>query len=108
MTFDGLDSIYKKIRAWDCEDINVLIAYFEIAREEVYCEENGFELQQYAEQKWDETGDQLPIAEEYEERVMKIASRYPVWTCDKKGFCLVGESADTVEHIDTIEEWFCQ
>lgn len=34
-----------------------------------------------------------------------IDTSYPVWAMDVKGYCLVGASADTIEHIDKIREW---
>ena len=99
----SIDTIYDKIKNWDCEDIEDLREMLRLVIDEVVADENPFEAQAYAEQKWDEISDNLPIAEEYEERVMKHPS-YPIWTCDKKGYCLTGVVADSVEHITEIEQ----
>lgn len=31
---------------------------------------------------------------------------YPIWTCDSKGFCLVGQEANEIEHADSIREYY--
>lgn len=31
---------------------------------------------------------------------------YPIWAMDKKGRCLVGEAADSIEDIEDIKEWY--
>lgn len=106
MSYEGIESIYNKIESWDCEDVRDLLGLMRSVNDEVIDEkDNEYAQQVFAECKWDYISNSLPIAEEYEERVMKIASTYPVWTCDKKGFCLVGECADSIKHIDTVEGW---
>lgn len=31
---------------------------------------------------------------------------YPIWACDKRGNCLVGEAADSIEPLEDIVEWY--
>ncbi len=33
---------------------------------------------------------------------------YPIWAMDIYGFCLVGEDAAAIEHIDAIRAWYKQ
>ena len=99
----SIDAIYDKIKNWNCEDVRDLQEMLRSVSDEVIVADDPFEAQAYAEQKWDEIGDNLPIADEYEERVMKHSS-YPIWTCDKDGYCLTGVVADTIEHITEIEQ----
>ena len=35
-----------------------------------------------------------------------ITLDYPIWTCDKSGFCLVGDTASEVKHVDVIREYY--
>lgn len=116
MSYEGIELIFAKIESWDCEDVRDLLNLLRSVKDEIINDtinsvlfdvgiDNEYAQQVFAECKWDYISNSLPIAEEYEERVMKIASGYPVWTCDKKGFCLVGECADSIQHIDTVEGW---
>lgn len=98
------DDVYKWIECiknWDCEDVYDLR---DMIRDypRIPDVENVYELQRYAEDQWEQISSDLPIATEYEERAMKHSS-YPIWTCDKKGKCLVGETADSVLDIEYIE-----
>lgn len=36
------------------------------------------------------------------ESVLPGLEEYPIWAMDKKGYCLVGIAADSIEHIDSI------
>lgn len=33
-----------------------------------------------------------------------VDTSYPIWAMDKRGFCLVGAAANSIEHIDSIRE----
>lgn len=33
-----------------------------------------------------------------------VDTSYPIWAMDKRGFCLVGAAADSIEHISEIRE----
>ena len=35
-----------------------------------------------------------------------ITLDYPIWTCDKSGLCLVGNTASEVEDVDTIRAFY--
>ena len=37
-----------------------------------------------------------------------IDMEYPVWAMDIRGFCLVGEDAAMIEHVDEIRAWNAQ
>lgn len=91
-----------KIKAWDCEDVYALRTMIQDSPK-LPDVPDIFELQAWAEYQWERISDDLPIAEEFEERVGRVAD-YPVWTCDKKGYCLVGEVADSVTSLEYIEE----
>lgn len=51
---------------------------------------------------WDTNGSNLPVSPEYRKRVSALAS-YPIWACNDDGFCLVGATADEIEHITDID-----
>lgn len=92
----------EKIKSWDCEDVYDLL---NLIRDypKVPDVQDAFELQAWGESQWDQISADLPIAEEFEERAMKVAA-YPIWTCDKKGNCLVGDVPDSVTSLEYIEE----
>jgi hypothetical protein len=92
----------EKIRSWDCEDVYDLLNLIRDSPK-VPDVQDCWELQAWGEDQWERISDDLPIAEEFEERVSKVAA-YPVWTCDKKGYCLVGEVPDSVTTLEYIEE----
>lgn len=96
-----VDSWIERIENWDCEDVYKLR---EIIRDYPRIPDvaNAYELQRYAEEQWERISSDLPIAPEYEGRVSKCAT-YPIWTCDKTGNCLVGETVDAVLSIEEIE-----
>jgi hypothetical protein len=33
-------------------------------------------------------------------------THYPIWSMDKRGYCLVGAGADSIEHIDEIRSHY--
>ena len=45
----------------------------------------------------------LPTSDRH--NITKYAS-YPIWACDDEGYCLVGESADEIEHINEIIDYY--
>ena len=91
-----------KIVSWDCDDVYDLLNLIRDSPK-VPDVQDWQELQTWAEDQWERISADLPIAEEFEERVSKVAA-YPVWTCDKKGYCLVGEVPDSVTTLEYIEE----
>lgn len=96
-----VESWIERIKSWDCDDVYYLrdiIRSYPSIPDTV----NWQDLQSYAESQWDRISQDLPIAEEYEDRVLKHAS-YPIWTCDHQGYCLVGDVADSVVSIEDIE-----
>lgn len=96
-----VDAWVERIKNWNCEDVYELM---DIIHDypKVSDVENAAELQHYSETKFESISSDLPVAKEYEERVMKHSS-YPIWTCDRKGQCLVGTTADAVVSIECIE-----
>jgi len=67
-------------------------------------EELGEIQESMDEQDWkawaDENYAQLPSAPIPPE----ADTSYPIWAMDNGGYCLVGDSADEIEHIDSIME----
>jgi len=98
----AVDEWIEKIKNWDCEDVYYLR---DILRDypKIPDAQNYYELQIYVENEWEKISDNLPIAEEFEDIVSKYSS-YPIWTCDKNGFCLVGDVADSIVHIEYIKD----
>lgn len=92
----------EKIMTWDREDVYYLR---DIIRDypKVPGVQDAFDLQAWAKDQWDHISSDLPIADEYEERAMRHAT-YPIWTCDQNGYCLVGDVADSIVHIDDIDD----
>ena len=91
-----LYDIVRRIEKWNCEDINDLISYIQDL--DIYIKNNDYHTR--IEDVIDISS--LPIADAYEERVA-VVSAYPVWTCDKRGRCLVDLSYYDVRDIEEIE-----
>ena len=83
---DVLDSWFRKqldkVYAWDKEDIRRLKAILDD-----YCiTSDDIDMCDLP---------SMPIPDD-------VDTLYPIWAMDKKGYCLVGDAADQIEHIDSI------
>ena len=76
---------YDKVMKWDHEDVRELKRLMDIAEIE-------YEMT-------DLPSEEIPD---------DVDTLYPIWAMDKKGYCLVGDGADQIEHIDEIREWYKQ
>lgn len=93
-----VSTLVESVKNWDCEDINDLIDILQHIDEAINDPGTAFETR--LEDVIDISS--LPIAPEYEARV-DVISAYPVWTCDKRGRCLVDLSYYDVRDIEEIE-----
>lgn len=80
------------ILAWDREDIHDLKDMID-------------ELSKSLEypQKIDQIIDFSALPSEY---ISDRLTTYPIWSMDKRGYCLVGSAADSIEHIEDIKSWY--
>ena len=81
-----LDSWFRKqvekVYGWDIEDIRCLKAMLDD-----YCiTSDDIDMSDLP---------SMPIPDD-------VDTLYPIWVMDKKGYCLVGDAADQIEHIDSI------
>lgn len=69
--------------------------------------ENVIELKDAIEAvfRMDENADQIiDMSDLPTEPIPDGLETYPIWAMDKKGYCLVGDAADSIEHISDIQE----
>jgi putative transposon-encoded protein len=82
---------------WGHEDINSLVSQIENIRSIVENMEPAHTLDEF-----------LDMSDLPTEEIPAGLETYPVWACDKAGRCLVGETADEVEDMDQILEWYAE
>lgn len=75
-----------RIDAWDHEDVR--------------------ELRDLINQIPDEVKDRLHYDMLPSESIPAGLETYPIWACDKHGRCLVGDTADDIEDLISIQEWY--
>lgn len=92
---DTIRSLRIQVQTWDCRDVFDLQAV--LTELKTALDEEG--LGKKLDDEIDLTA--LPIAGAYENDV-NMHSSYPIWTCDEKGRCLVGDFPFQVETLDEI------
>ena len=60
-------------------------------------------IEEFADANYSTLPHQANIPEDLRE---SITLDFPIWTCDQSGFCLVGETASDVKHVDAIREYY--
>lgn len=93
-TIEEANRLISQVENWNCENITELKEWMD----ELYTVDN--DLSHLVNMS------NLPCAPEFKERTMAHSGSYPIWTCDKHGMCLVGASADSIESIGDIEEYY--
>jgi hypothetical protein len=88
-------SLLQQIKNWDKKDVTELHSMIRELTQSLADTEEDVKITDVL----DFTS--LGVAEKYEDEV-SIFSGYPIWACDKNGWCLTGETADTVAHIESI------
>lgn len=89
-----IDKYVRLIKNWDKSNIYDLLDYLTKFNE--ICEKNECKIDEYIKM------DALPTSNKHN---IDDLSDYPTWACDDSGFCLVGDAADNIEHIDSIREF---
>lgn len=97
--FDALEEsaggLAGAIRAWDGVDVSDLLSDLQSLKSAVTSLRDNnscISLEQFVDMPALPHGDRLPVGVE----------RYPCWTMDADGWCLVGDLADEIEHIDDV------
>lgn len=88
--FEHLESLIERVNSWDRENVRELKNI----------------IDQIAEVERDAGVSRFDISSLPTEEIPVGLETYPVWACDKAGRCLVGETADEVEDMDQILEWY--
>ncbi len=84
--FDHFKNLKERIDEWDHEDVR--------------------ELQDLINQIPDQLKDQLHYDMLPSEPIPAGIETYPIWACDKRGRCLVGERVDGIEDLISIQAWY--
>ena len=92
-----LEKIKDAIKNWDKKDIEVLFNLLYDAEE--ICQELEYEFSHEIDMS------SLPVSDKFKDEVDEY-STYPIWACDDNGDCLVGESADSIENIKAIKNYY--
>lgn len=78
---------------WNRKDINDLVNMIN-------------ELKQEAEHDDMRLDDIIDLSDLPTEEIPDKVVMYPVWAMDKNSYCLVGDTLDKIEHINSIMEWY--
>lgn len=89
---DIMEDIKKRVSAWDHEHIENLESIIAEIPKDIESDPKFYGVDMAA----------LPS----EPMPDDIDTGYPVWAIDKNGYCLVGEAADGIEHINQIREYY--
>lgn len=94
----NLKNLVKSINNWNKEDVKELLS--NIKSLESLLSESEQSIKDYIDVCDLESA---PLPPDLEDK-----TGYPIWSCDKKGFCLVGDTLNEIEHVDVIRESYSE
>lgn len=90
-----LENLVNRVNTWDHADIRELKDVLEQIPEVL--REAG---------KAPRTADVIDFSDLPTEPIPAGLETYPIWAMDKKGQCLVGDDATSIENLDDIKAWY--